>query len=80
MLNTKNAEEYDNYLRQYVNHYIVSIFKGRGKYAKVAFENLNDAVDYRDNLKSANPNAKCVVYGISQPPHTVLNVSIAMEV
>ena len=80
MLNTRNAEEYDNYLRQYVNHYIVSIFKGRGKYAKVAFENLNDAVDYRDNLKSSNPNAKCVVYGISQPPHTVLNVSIAMEV
>ena len=80
MLNTRNAEEYDNYLRQHVNHYIVSVFKGRGRYAKVAFENLNDAVDYRNNLKSGNPNAKCVVYGISQPPHTILNVSIAMEV
>lgn len=80
MLNTRNAEEYDNYLRQYVNHYIVTIFKGRGKYGKVAFENLSDAVEYRDNIKSANPNAKCVVYGIAQPPHTVLNVSIAMEV
>ena len=80
MLNTRNAEEYDNYLRQHVKHYIVSVFKGRGKYAKVAFENLNDAVDYRNNLKSGNPNAKCVVYGISRPPHTILYVSIAMEV
>ena len=80
MENINNSNEYDNYLKTHIKHYIVTIFKGRGKYGKVAFENLNDAVDYRNNLKSGNPNAKCVVYGISQPPHTILNVSIAMEV
>jgi hypothetical protein len=80
MQNLTNSTEYDNYLRSYVKHYIVTIFKGRGKYAKVAFENISDAVDYRNNLKSANPLARCIVYGISQPPHTNQSVSVEMGV
>jgi hypothetical protein len=80
MQNLTNSTEYDNYLRQHVNHYIVTIFKGRGKYAKIAFENISDAVDYRNNLKSANPLSRCIIYGISQPPHSLETVSIDMGV
>ena len=80
MENINNSTEYDNYLKSYVNHYIVTIFKGRGKYGKVAFENLNDAVEYRNSVKNANPLARCIVYGLSQPPHSKEIVSIAMGV
>ncbi len=80
MQNLNSSEDYDNYLRKHVNHYIVTIFKGRGKYGKVAFENISDAVEYRNNLKSANPLARCIVYGISQPPHTNQSVSVEMGV
>ena len=80
MQNINNSEEYDNYIRSHVKHYIVSIFKGRGKYAKVAFEDMCDAIDYRNNLKSTNPLARCLVYGISKPPHSLQDVSIVMEV
>jgi hypothetical protein len=80
MENINNSNEYDNYLKTHIKHYIVTIFKGRGKYGKVAFENLNDAVDYRNNVKSANPLARCIVYGISKPPHSKEIVSIAIGV
>jgi len=80
MENINNSTEYDNYLKSYVNYFIVTIFKGRGKYGKVAFENISDAVEYRNNLKSANPLARCIVYGISQPPHTNQSVSVEMGV
>ena len=80
MLNITNSDDYDNYLRSHVKHYVVTIFKGRGKYGKVAFDSLADAVEYRNNLKSANPLCRCIVYGISQPPHTIQAISIEMGV
>ena len=78
MENITNSNEYDNYLRTHVKHYIVTTFKGRGKYEKVAFDILEDAIQYRDLIKSKNETA--LVYGLSQPPHTIQTVSIAMEV
>lgn len=80
MQNITNSTQYDDYLKSYVNYFIVTTFKGRGKYSKVAFETLNGAVTYRDSVKSANPTARCIVYGISKPPHTTKEVTIAMGV
>ena len=80
MQNINNSTQYDEYLQSHVKYFIVTIFKGQGKYGKVAFDSLNDAVTYRDNLKSANPTARAIVYGISQPPHTTQQVTIAMGV
>tara|TARA_R110000824_G_scaffold271962_1_gene460488 strand:- start:62 stop:310 length:249 start_codon:yes stop_codon:yes gene_type:complete len=76
--NIKNSIDYDNYLRTHVKYFIVTTFKGRGKYEKVAFDILEDAIKYRDLIKSKNETA--LVYGLSQPPHTIQTVSIAMEV
>jgi hypothetical protein len=78
--NIKNSIDYDNYLRTHVKYYIVTTFKGRGKYSKVSFDILEDAVKYRNLVKSQNSNSKTLVYGLSQPPHTIQTVSIAMEV
>ena len=75
-----NIDDYENYLREHVKHYVVTIFKGRGKYGKVAFENLKDAVTYRNDLKTANPKARCIVYGISQPPNSFSQITIDMRV
>ena len=80
MTKTLNIDDYENYLREHVKHYVVTIFKGRGKYGKVAFENLKDAVTYRNDLKTANPMAKCIVYGISQPPGSFSQITIDMGV
>jgi hypothetical protein len=80
MQNITNSTQYDEYLRSHVKHYIVTIFKGRGKYGKVAFDSLADAIEYRNSLKSANPLCRCIVYGISQPPHTIMSVTIEMGV
>ena len=80
MTKTLNIDDYENYLREHVKHYVVTIFKGRGKYGKVAFENLKDAVTYRNNLKTANPMARCMVYGISQPPGSFSQITVDMGV
>tara|TARA_Y100000114_G_scaffold120985_1_gene116057 strand:- start:915 stop:1157 length:243 start_codon:yes stop_codon:yes gene_type:complete len=80
MTKTLNIDDYENYLREHVKHYVVTIFKGRGKYGKVAFENLKDAVTYRNDLKTANPLARCIVYGISQPPCSFSQITIDMKV
>lgn len=80
MTKTLNIDDYENYLREHVKHYVVTIFKGRGKYGKVAFENLKDAVTYRNDLKTANPMARCMVYGISQPPGSFSQITIDMGV
>lgn len=78
MENITNSDEYDNYLRSHVKYYIVTIFKGRGRYTKYSFDTLQQAIQYRDLLKSIN--ARAIIYGLSQPPHSVETVSIAMEV
>ena len=80
MTKTLNIDDYENYLREHVKHYVVTIFKGRGKYGKVAVENLKDAVTYRNDLKTANPMARCIVYGISQPPNSFSQITIDMGV
>lgn len=80
MTKTLNIDDYEDYLREHVKHYVVTIFKGRGKYGKVAFENLKDAVTYRNDLKTANPMARCIVYGISQPPNSFSQITIDMGV
>ena len=80
MTKTLNIDDYENYLREHVKHYVVTIFKGRGKYGKVAFENLKDAVTYRNDLKTANPMARCIVYGISQPPNCISQITVDMKV
>ena len=80
MTKTLNIDDYENYLREHVKHYVVTIFKGRGKYGKVAFENLKDAVTYKNDLKTANPMARCLVYGISQPPGSFSQITIDMGV
>tara|TARA_R100000231_G_scaffold34477_1_gene30481 strand:+ start:184 stop:426 length:243 start_codon:yes stop_codon:yes gene_type:complete len=80
MTKTLDIDNYEDYLREHVKHYVVTIFKGRGKYGKVAFENLKDAVTYRNDLKTANPMAKCIVYGISQPPGSFSQITIDMGV
>ena len=80
MTKTLNIDDYENYLREHVKHYVVTIFKGRGKYGNVAFENLKDAVTYKNDLKTANPMARCLVYGISQPPGSFSQITIDMGV
>lgn len=78
MKNINNSNEYDDYLKKYIKYYIVTIFKGRGRYGKVAFDTLEDAIKYRDLVTSKNSRA--LVYGLSQPPHSIETVSVAMGV
>tara|TARA_B100001093_G_C26844831_1_gene1022270 strand:- start:2278 stop:2514 length:237 start_codon:yes stop_codon:yes gene_type:complete len=78
MKNINNSNEYDDYLKKYIKYYIVTIFKGRGRYTKYTFDTLQQAIQYRDLLKSIN--ARAIIYGLSQPPHSNETISIAMGV
>lgn len=77
MQNLLSSKDYDNYLKNYIHRYIVTSFKGRGRYEKKYFDNMSSAKYYKDHLIRMGERA--VVYGISKPPHTILEVNVLME-
>tara|TARA_E500000305_G_C4004181_1_gene228966 strand:+ start:952 stop:1221 length:270 start_codon:yes stop_codon:yes gene_type:complete len=72
----ENSNQYDEYLVSYVKHYMVTEFLGRGKYEKTAFDSIEDARGYQNQVKANRPNAKVAVYGISFPPHSSQGINI----
>lgn len=76
----KSSEDYDNYLRQHITEYCVSTRIGRGLYEKEFFKTLEDAKNYLTELQTANQNTRSMIYGISKPPHTIMDVNVTMEV
>jgi len=79
----KTQEDYDNYLKQHITEYCVSTRTPnvrRGIYQKEFFKNFEDAQNYYKQLQTSNPNTRSLIYGISKPPHTVLDVNVVMEV
>jgi len=77
MQNLLSSQQYENYLKNYIHRYIVTTFKGRGRYDKEYFENMECAKKFKDF--QINMGERAVVYGISKPPHTVLEVNVLME-
>ena len=76
----KTSEDYDNYLKQHITKYCVSTKIWRGLYAKEFFKTLEDAQNYLTELQTANENTRSMIYGISKPPHTIMDVNVVMEV
>jgi hypothetical protein len=77
MINQNNSNEvYDNYIKSYIDYYTVTEFIGSGKYDKVTFKKKSQALTFQKMRLTRNPNARCLVYGVSFPPHTVLPVNI----
>ena len=74
-----SKEEYDNYIKSYITKYCVSTRVGIGKYDKTFFKNLDDAKSFLDELKKKDENTSSLIYGISNPPHTVLDVNVVMD-
>jgi len=74
--NCRNAQEYDDYLKQYIDFYTVTHFFGRGLYTKKHFDSKKQAQKFQKSIFKKSPNARCMIYGISFPPHTVLPVNI----
>tara|TARA_R110001599_G_scaffold342708_2_gene564767 strand:+ start:301 stop:561 length:261 start_codon:yes stop_codon:yes gene_type:complete len=79
MDNISNSTEYDSYLVDHVQSYMVTEFQGRGKYEKTSFITLEEAKRYIDIIKQLRPLARIMVYGLSNPPHTSQTVSIAIS-
>jgi len=75
----KSSEDYDNYLKQHITKYCVSTRLGRGLYAKEFFQTFDDAKNYLTELQTADQFTRSMIYGISNPPHTVLDVNVTME-
>ncbi len=72
----ENSNQYDEYLVSFIKHYVVTEFLGRGKYEKTAFDSIEDARGYQNQVKAKRPNAKIAVYGISFPPHSPQGINI----
>lgn len=72
-------KEYEDYLKAHIKKYVVSKFLGRGQYEKTWFFSLEEAQRHLKMLNSRDIDARAVIYGISNPPHTVLDVNILME-
>jgi hypothetical protein len=77
--NCKDHVEYDNYLKKYIVFYTVTEFLGIGKYSKKNFIHKIEAKKFLTEIRTQDPNKRCLMYGVSRPPHTVLDVSIPME-
>ena len=75
----KNSNDYDNYLKLHIKKYCVSTRLGIGNYDKNFFKNLDDAKSFLDELKKKDENTSSLIYGISNPPHTVLDVNVVMD-
>ena len=74
------ADEYDDYVLQYVDSYTVSQLVGVGKYDKKTFQSLPKAVKHFNDIKAKNPIARVGVYAVCYPPHTTLPVNKIMSV
>ena len=74
-----SKEEYDNYIKSYITKYCVSTRVGIGKYDKTFFKNFDDPKSYLNILKKEDADTRSLIYGISNPPHTVLDVNVVME-
>lgn len=75
----KTSNDYDVYLKKYITKYCVSTRMGIGRYDKNFFMNLEDAKSYLDQLKKEDADTPSLIYGISNPPHTVLDVNVVMD-
>ena len=53
MQNIESSQDYDNYLKNYIHRYIVTSFKGRGRYDKEYFDNMSSAKKYTYPLYSS---------------------------
>lgn len=74
-----SAQDYEDYLKRYITKYCVSTRIGMGRYKKNFFQKLNDAKSFLDELKKKDENTSSLIYGISNPPHTVLDVNVVMD-
>ena len=79
MQNIENSQDYDNYLKKYIHKYVVTKFLGRGQYEKTWFFTLEEAQKFHRIMKEIDANARVAIYGISKPPHTILEVNVLME-
>ena len=61
-------QEYENELLQHTQSYMVSEHIGRGQYIKTSFDFIDDAMNFRDDVKSNKPLAKIAVYAVCVPP------------
>lgn len=77
--NVQSSQDYDNYLRQYIEDYSVTTKIGAGKYQTHYFCNYDLAKTYFDRLVKKDPLTQSIIYGISRPPHTTLPVNVTME-
>ena len=75
----KNSNDYDNYLKLHIKKYCVSTRLGIGRYDKNFFKNFDDAKSYLNILKKEDADTRSLIYGISNPPHTVLDVNVVMD-
>lgn len=73
-----NSTEYDNYLESFVKSYMTTEFLGRGQYDKKHFDTLAEAKSYEKIVKSKKANARILVYGLSNPPHAIKPITIAI--
>ena len=74
--NYKTTEEYENYLKSYINFYTVTHFFGKGMYIKKHFDTKKQAQKFQKSIFKKSPNARCMIYGISFPPHSPQGINI----
>lgn len=77
--NTKSSQDYEDYLKEHIQKYVVSIFLGRGQYEKTWFFSLVEAQRHLKMLKERDNDTRAIIYGVSKPPHTTLPVNVTME-
>ena len=70
------SEEYDNYVLQYVDSYVVSQLVGVGKYNKKTFKKLPKAIEHYVDIKNKNPivslyKCNCLMLNTSKVVHKI---------
>ena len=79
IITPKTSNDYDVYLKKYITKYCVSTRIGIGRYNKNFFNDLDDAKLFLNGLKKEDADTPSLIYGISNPPHTVLDVNVVMD-
>ena len=74
-----NIYEHDKETLQYIDHYSVTELVDRGQYEKTKFNNIKDAVKFRDAVLNNNSLARIAIYAVCTPPARPV-VNLIMEV
>tara|TARA_R100000654_G_scaffold72486_1_gene104354 strand:- start:241 stop:510 length:270 start_codon:yes stop_codon:yes gene_type:complete len=77
--NIKSSQDYDNYLRQYIVKYSVTTKVAPGKYTTKFFPKYKGAKSYLGKLQKKDHLTQSIIYGVSKPPHTIMEVNVTME-